>query len=88
MSDWLLIDGARRLLADTCTHEVVQAAEADGWSAAVWDALAGAGYASLSELALADALAVLTSRANTPRRCRWRRRRWRDGCWASRCRDR
>lgn len=60
MSDWLLIDGARRLLADTCTYEAVQAAEADGWSSTVWDALTGAGYGSISELALGDALAVLT----------------------------
>ena len=60
VSDWLLIDGARRLLADTCTYEAVQAAEADGWSSTVWDAVAGAGYGSISELALADALAVLT----------------------------
>ncbi|HEX5225752.1 MAG TPA: acyl-CoA dehydrogenase family protein [Solirubrobacteraceae bacterium] len=60
MSDWLLIDGARRLFAETCTHEVVQAAEAEQWSSLVWDAAAGAGYASLSELELADALAVLT----------------------------
>jgi acyl-CoA dehydrogenase len=60
VSDWLLIDGARRLLGDTCTYEAVQAAEADGWSAVVWDAIAGAGYASLSELALEDALALVT----------------------------
>ena len=60
MSDWLLVDGARRLLADTCTHEVVQAAEADGWSAPIWDALAASGYADLAGLELADALAVLT----------------------------
>jgi acyl-CoA dehydrogenase len=60
VSDWLLIDGARRLLGETCTHEAVQAAEADGWSSAVWDALADAGYASLSELPLAEAVAVLT----------------------------
>ena len=37
VSDWLLLDGARRLLADTCTHEVVQAAETDGWSAPIWE---------------------------------------------------
>jgi acyl-CoA dehydrogenase len=60
VSDWLLIDGARRLLADTCTYEAVQAAEGDGWSPAVWDAIEAAGYASLSDLSLADALAVLT----------------------------
>lgn len=59
MSDWLLLDGAGRLLAGACTHEAVQAAEADGWSAPVWQAVAGAGYASLSELALEDALAVV-----------------------------
>jgi len=60
VSDWLLIDGVRRLLGDTCTFEVVQAAEAEGWSPSVWDAVAGAGFASLSELPLADALAVVT----------------------------
>jgi acyl-CoA dehydrogenase len=60
MSDWLLTDGARRLFGDTCTYEVLQAAEVDGWSSRVWDAVAGAGYASLSELPLADALALLT----------------------------
>ncbi len=59
MSDWLLVDGVRRLLADTCTHVVVQAAEEEGWSAGVWDALAGAGYGSLAGLELSDALAVL-----------------------------
>jgi acyl-CoA dehydrogenase len=59
VSEWLLLDGARRLLADTCTHEAVQAAEADGWSAPVWDAVAAAGYTALSELPLADSLAVL-----------------------------
>lgn len=60
MSDWLLVDGARRLLADTCTYEVVQAAEGDGWSSIVWDALAATGYCAMSELSLGDALAVLT----------------------------
>ena len=60
MSDWLLIDGVRRLFGGTCTFEVVQAAEAEGWSPSVWDAVAGAGFASLSELPLADALAVVT----------------------------
>ncbi len=60
MSDWLLIDGARRLLGDVCTHEAVQAAEQDGWSATIWDAVADAGYASLSELPLQDALGIVT----------------------------
>ena len=59
MSDWLLLDGARRLLADTCTHEVVQQAEAEGWSPVVWDAVAGAGYSSLADLEPAEALGVL-----------------------------
>jgi len=59
VSDWLLIDGAHRLLGDTCTHEAVQGAEADGWAPAIWDAVADAGYASLCELPLADALALL-----------------------------
>jgi acyl-CoA dehydrogenase len=60
VSDWLLIDSARRLFGGTCTFEVVQAAEADGWCPMVWDAVADAGFASLSELPLADALAVVT----------------------------
>jgi len=60
VSDWLLLDGARRLLADACTHEVVQAAETDGWSSVVWDAVAAAGYVSLADLEPADALGVLT----------------------------
>jgi acyl-CoA dehydrogenase len=60
VSDWLLIDGARRLFGETCTYEVVQAAEADGWSRSVWSAVAGAGYESLAEVPLADTLAVLT----------------------------
>lgn len=60
MSDWLLIDGARRLFADACTHEAIQTAEVEGWSPAVWGAVADAGYASLSELAIGDALAVLS----------------------------
>ena len=60
MSHWLLVDGVRRLLADTCTHEAVQAAEVGGWSAAIWDALAVSGYVDLAGLGLADALAVLT----------------------------
>ena len=60
MSDWLLIDGARRLFRERCTYEVVQAAEADGWSPTVWSAVADAGYESLAEMPLADGLAVLT----------------------------
>src|SRR5262249_55355256 len=60
VSDWLLLDGARRLFGETCTYEVVQAAEADGWSPSVWSAVADAGYESLAEMPLADALAVLT----------------------------
>ena len=60
MSDWLLIDGARRLFGETCTYEVVQAAEADGWSPSVWSAVEDAGYESLAQTPLADTLAVLT----------------------------
>jgi acyl-CoA dehydrogenase len=59
VSDWLLIDGVQRLLADTCTHEAVQAAEAEGWSASIWDALAAGGYTDLAGLELDDASAVL-----------------------------
>jgi acyl-CoA dehydrogenase len=60
VSDWLLIDGARRLFGETCTYEAVQAAEADGWSPSIWSAVADAGYGSLAEMPLADTLALLT----------------------------
>jgi acyl-CoA dehydrogenase len=59
VSDWLLLDSARRLLADACTHEAVQAAETTGWSAPIWDALQRSGYVDLTSLELQDALAVL-----------------------------
>ena len=42
--DDLLSDGADLLFAGTCTFDAVQAAEADGWSAAIWDAVAEAGF--------------------------------------------
>jgi acyl-CoA dehydrogenase len=42
--DPLLVETAERLLADASRFEVVEAAEATGWSAEVWDALAGAGF--------------------------------------------
>jgi acyl-CoA dehydrogenase len=60
VSNWLLIDGARRLFGETCRFEVLQAAEAHGWSPSVWSAVADAGYESLAEMPLTDALAVLT----------------------------
>jgi acyl-CoA dehydrogenase len=60
VSEWLLIDGARRLLSDTCTYEAVQAAEVDGWSSTVWQAVSDAGYAALSELPVADTIALLS----------------------------
>jgi acyl-CoA dehydrogenase len=60
LTDWLLIDGARRMFADAFTPEVVQAAEAAPWPQPGWDAVAQAGYTSLSELPPADALSVLT----------------------------
>lgn len=43
--DELLVDSARRLFADTSTFDTVQAAEADGWSEPVWNAVAEAGFA-------------------------------------------
>jgi len=44
MSDDLLTETANRLFAATCTTEVVEAAERDGWCATVWDAVAEAGF--------------------------------------------
>jgi acyl-CoA dehydrogenase len=60
VTDWLLLDSARRILADTCTHEAVQEAEAVGWSDAVWTALERSGYGDLTSIDLEDALALLT----------------------------
>ncbi len=59
MSDWLLIDGARRMLADTCTYEAVQEAEVNGWSDAVWNRLRESGFSDLSSIPLEDAIAIL-----------------------------
>ena len=65
--DPLLVETAERALADTCTHEAVQAAERDGWSSAIWDTVAEIGlpWIGVPEDAggaggtLADAVAVL-----------------------------
>jgi acyl-CoA dehydrogenase len=67
--DALLVETVERLLTDTCTFEVVEQAEADGWCQPVWDALVDAGFpwVSIPEAAggaggsLADAMAVLRS---------------------------
>lgn len=59
MTDWLLIDGARRMLTDACTYEAVQAAEADGWSPTVWDRLQDSGFSDLASVPLEDAIAIL-----------------------------
>ncbi len=66
-ADPLLVETLTRLYSTTCTHETVQAAEASGWAAEVWDPLAGTGapWISVPEAAggsggtLADAVAVL-----------------------------
>ncbi|MEM9562507.1 MAG: acyl-CoA dehydrogenase [Actinomycetota bacterium] len=44
-ADDLLVDSAERLFATTCTFDAVQAAEGDGWAAAIWGAVADAGFA-------------------------------------------
>ena len=67
MTDPLLLETTDRVLADTCTHEAIQAAERDGWAPGVWDKVAEVGlpWLSVPEAAggaggsLADALAVL-----------------------------
>ena len=43
--DDLLVESAERLFAGVCSFEAVQAAEADGWAPAVWQAVAEAGFA-------------------------------------------
>ncbi len=60
MTDWLLIDGVRRMLSDTCTYEAVQMAETDGWSDVVWDRLQAGGFSDLAAVPLEDATAILT----------------------------
>lgn len=65
--DPLLVETAERLFADVATFEVVEAAEATGWSDAVWEPVAQAGFpwigipeaAGGSGGTLADACAVL-----------------------------
>jgi acyl-CoA dehydrogenase len=59
VTDWLLLDSARRLLGDLCTYEAVQEAESAGWSEPIWDALERGGYADLTSVELEDAIAVL-----------------------------
>jgi alkylation response protein AidB-like acyl-CoA dehydrogenase len=43
-ADPLVAETVTRLLAGICTHEEVERAEGDGWSAAAWSALADAGF--------------------------------------------
>lgn len=45
MADALLTETARRVFADTCSFDAVEEAEASGWAAAVWAALADTGLA-------------------------------------------
>jgi acyl-CoA dehydrogenase len=67
VTDPLLLETTDRLLADTCTHEAIQAAERDGWAPRIWDQVAAVGlpWLAVPEAAggaggsLADALAVL-----------------------------
>lgn len=62
MTDALLLETAERVLADTCTHEAIQAAERDGWAPGVWDAVAAVGLPWIALVeggSLGDALAVL-----------------------------
>ncbi len=62
MIDPLLLETAERVLADTCTHEAIQAAERDGWSPGVWERVAAVGLPGIALEeggSLADALAVL-----------------------------
>ncbi|HUZ10925.1 MAG TPA: acyl-CoA dehydrogenase [Acidimicrobiales bacterium] len=67
MTDDLLIQTADKAFAATCTHERVQAAEAEGWAGEVWDAAASIGlpWISVPESAggaggsVSDAVAVL-----------------------------
>jgi acyl-CoA dehydrogenase len=65
-ADPLLVQTLTRLFTQTCTHEVVQQAEVDGWAERVWEPLAatGAPWIGVPEASggsggtLADAVAV------------------------------
>ena len=65
--DPILVETLDRLFGNTCTHEAVQAAEATGWAADIWDPFAetGAPWVGVDEAAggsggtIADAAAVL-----------------------------
>jgi acyl-CoA dehydrogenase len=67
MTDPLLIETATRIFAATCTHEVVQRAEGEGWADDVWQPVAEAGFpwVSVAEAAggsggtLTDAAAIV-----------------------------
>ena len=67
MTDELLIETADKAFAATCTHEKVQAAEAEGWAGEIWEAAASIGlpWIAVPEHAggaggtVADAVAVL-----------------------------
>jgi len=66
-ADPLLMETLGRLFGQTCSHEVVQAAETEGWAASVWEPLAGTGapWVGVDEAAggsggsLVDAIGVL-----------------------------
>jgi acyl-CoA dehydrogenase len=62
MTDALLLETAERVLAGTCTHEAIRAAERDGWAPGVWERVADVGLPWIALVeggSLADALAVL-----------------------------
>jgi acyl-CoA dehydrogenase len=67
MTDPAVLQAADEVFGDVCTHEALQAAEADGWAALAWKAVAGTGlpWVGVPEEAggqggdLEDALAVL-----------------------------
>jgi acyl-CoA dehydrogenase len=66
-TDSLVGQTVERLLADRCTYEALEAAEAEGWCAPVWDGLVAAGFSRValpeesggSGGSLADAAQVL-----------------------------
>ena len=66
-ADPLLVETVEKLLTSSCTFEVIEQGEVDGWCATVWDALADAGFPWISVAedaggsggSLADAMAVV-----------------------------
>ena len=69
--DPILVETLDRLFGNTCTHEAVQAAEATGWAADIWDPFAetGAPWVGVPEEAAGAPVGTIADAAAVLRRC-------------------